>query len=87
MAGFLKFIAVAIFVGCSFSLVCAGNPYDMSGHFWPSRDTAKESDGARYFPPRLLYIPYEKKVVLCCLVVIILFCRWELLLELLPLMS
>ena len=39
MAGFVKFIAVAIFVGCSFCLVCAGNPYDMSGHFWPSRDT------------------------------------------------
>lgn len=64
MAGFVKFIAVAILVGCSFCLVCAGNPYDMSGHFWPSRDTAKESDferGARYFPPQLLYIPYEKK--------------------------
>lgn len=39
MAGSLKFIAVAILVGCSFCLVCAGNPYDMSGHFWPSRDT------------------------------------------------
>ena len=62
MAGFVKFVAVAVLVGCSFCLVCAGNPYDMSGHFWPSRDTAKESErGARYFPPRLLYIPYEKK--------------------------
>ena len=39
MAGFVKFIAVVIFVGCSSCLVCAGNPYDMSGHFWPSRDT------------------------------------------------
>ena len=39
MVGLIKFIAVAIFVGCSSCLVCAGNPYDMSGHFWPSRDT------------------------------------------------
>lgn len=47
MAGFVKFIAVSIFVGCSFCLVCAGNPYDMSGHFWPSRDTTKEDSKLR----------------------------------------
>ena len=68
MAGFVKFIAVAIFVGCSFCLVCAGNPYDMSGHFWPSRDTAKEDSKLRitsytpaYPPPPS---PYE---VFCAL--------------------
>lgn len=68
MAGFVKFIAVSIFIGCSFCLVCAGNPYDMSGHFWPSRDTAKEDSKLRitsytpaYPPPPS---PYE---VFCAL--------------------
>ena len=68
MAGFVKFIAVALFVGCSFCWVSAGNPYDMSGPFWPSRDTTKEDSKLRitsyttaYPPPPS---PYE---VFCAL--------------------
>ena len=68
MAGFVKFIAVAIFVGCSFCWVSAGNPYDMSIQFWPSRDTTKEDSKLRitsytpaYPPPPS---PYE---VFCAL--------------------
>lgn len=68
MAGFVKFIAVAIFVGCSFCLVCAGNPYDMSGHFWPSQKKFVAPDSLptiNYDPvPVYFYMPsYEEK---CC---------------------
>ena len=58
MIGLVKFVAVAIFVGCSFCWVCAGNPYDMSGHFWPSRDTAKgASDSIRFIRYTPAYPP------------------------------
>ena len=64
MAGFVKFIAVAIFVGCSFCLVCAGNPYDMSGHFWPSQKkfVAPDSLPTINYDPVAVYFympPYE----------------------------
>lgn len=68
MAGFVKFIAVSIFVGCSFCLVCAGNPYDMSGHFWPSQKKFVAPDSLptiNYDPVAVeFYMPsYEEK---CC---------------------
>lgn len=68
MAGFVKFIAVALFVGCSFCWVSAGNPYDMSGHFWPSQKKFVAPDSLptiNYDPvPVYFYMPsYEEK---CC---------------------